>query len=166
MSRASRKGYIGESMVAAWFTARGYYVWRPRTTSRHHTDTGDLHGVPFVVSVKHCARTCLAEWVDELADLVARSTWTTGLLVHKRTKRGQADDWYVTLPLRLMGPFVDAYVACHASSVEPAEELDSPGHRQAHRDGEEQNGGRVTERIPADVKPPRTPTPHRYPRNP
>jgi len=152
VSKASRKGYIGEAMVAAWFIARGYYVWRPRTTSRRRADTGDLHGLPFVVSVKNHARIALAECVDEMADLVIRSGRRTGILVHKRVGRGRAEEWYVTLPLRLMGPFIDAYVAVTPLAVEPLDEPHGPGDGEGEGHGEEGDGGDVPEDTAPRVK--------------
>lgn len=148
MSRASRKGYVAEAMVCAWLTARGYYVWRPRTTSRQRTDTGDVRGLPFVVSIKNHARIHLAEAVDEMADQVIRSRWRTGILVHKRVGRGRAEEWYVTLPLRLMGPFIDAYVAVTPSTVEPPYEPQGPHDEEADGHGEEEDGGDVAEDLP------------------
>jgi hypothetical protein len=155
VSRASRKGYVAEAMVVAWLTARGYYVWRPRTTSRQRTDTGDVRGLPFVVSIKNHARIHLAEAVDEMADQVVRSRWRTGILVHKRVGRGRAEDWYVSLPLRLMGPFIDAYVAVTPLSVEPPDEPQSAHDEQADGDGDEEDGRHVADYAPADMRPSR-----------
>lgn len=151
MSRASRKGYVAEAMVVAWLTARGFYVWRPRTTSRQRTDTGDVRGLPFVVSVKNHARVKLAEAVDEMADMVIRSRFRTGILVHKRVGRGRAEDWYVTLPLRLMGPFIDAYVATTPLSVEPPNEPHGAHDEEADGHRDEEDGRHVAQDAPEHV---------------
>lgn len=111
MSYSSEKGYRAEHAVVEYLSAQlGAEVVRPRTTSITAVDTGDVVGVPFVVSVKNHAATRLSTWVDELTAMVARSKWETGLVVHKRRAKGHPSEWYATTPLGLLLPMIDAYV--------------------------------------------------------
>jgi hypothetical protein len=111
VSYASTKGYTAEHAVVGWYLSHGLYVSRPRTTSHSDTDCGDITGVPWVTSVKNHARIKLADAVDEMSEMVRRSEWETGFVVHKRLRKGKPGDWYVTLTLDLMDPFIHSYLA-------------------------------------------------------
>lgn len=110
MSYNSAKGYAAEHAIEDYFQRHGYNVWRPRTTSRTRTDTGDIRGLPLVLSVKNHARIQLAKCVDEMAAQVERSGWDTGLLIHKRVGKGSPGIWYATTTVDLAGVFIDTYV--------------------------------------------------------
>lgn len=61
-------------------------------------DRGDIAGMPgVVVEVKNCARTDLAGWLDEAVLEQANDGADYGLVWHKRSGRGDAGDWYVTM---------------------------------------------------------------------
>jgi hypothetical protein len=108
VSYESEKGSYAETVVARALAPYGQEVHRPRTTSLRERDTGDVHGLPMVVSVKNRQRMVLSEWVDELGHMVERSRWDTGVVVHKRSGRGQVNDWYVTTSFGLFLPLVEA----------------------------------------------------------
>jgi hypothetical protein len=104
MSYASAKGYRAEADVVAYLNAHGHACWR-----RDHGQ-GDVDGVPFVVSVKDWREMRLAKWIDEMVAMVERSPWDVGAVVHKRARKGDAGEWYATMPVRMWLPQVDAYV--------------------------------------------------------
>jgi hypothetical protein len=104
--------------VVRYLTERGFSVYRPRTTSARNTDTGDVAGVPCVLSVKNWRTLRLAQWVDEMLVMVRRSAWRIGAVVHKRPRKGNARDWYVTLPLEMFVDLLDAYVTKTSTSTE------------------------------------------------
>jgi len=118
MSYASRKGYMAEATVKEYLSDRlGERLTRPRTTSRRGVDTGDLEGLPMVVSCKNHERMRLAEWVDELEAMVGRSPWETGVVVHKRPGRASGAHYYATTSLGLLVPLVAAYRCLNAQAI-------------------------------------------------
>lgn len=125
MSYASDKGYRAEKAVCDYLAGIERNVRRPRLTSYQDTDTGDIAGLPFVVSIKDHARLALADFVDEMTKMVGRSSWATGIVVHKRRGRRDAGDWYVTLPLKLMAPFIRAYMTVVKDYASAIRERDS-----------------------------------------
>lgn len=110
MSYTSKKGYSAEHAVATWLAPYGDDVRRPRTTSYAATDTGDVAGLPLVLSVKNHARDTLAGWVDELSTMVERSPYETGVVIHKRVRVGHPDGWYVTTNGRLFLPLLCGFI--------------------------------------------------------
>lgn len=109
MSANSRLGYTGEAETCRYLSQLAP-VWRPRTTSRTDTDTGDVAGLPLVVSVKNHARLDLAGWVDEVERMVTRSEWNVGVVVHKRRGHAYPGRWYLTTSMDLALPVLAAYV--------------------------------------------------------
>ena len=120
MSYETDKGREAETAVVRYLTEAGFTVYRPRTTSRRDTDTGDITGVPCVLSVKNWRTLRLAQWVDEMLTMVRRSAHHVGAVVHKRARRGNAGEWYVTLPLEMFVPFLEAYVTTSARATPDA----------------------------------------------
>lgn len=113
MSYATAKGYRGEADVRGFFAARGVTLIRPRTTSYAATDIGDLAGLPLVMSVKNHATLNLSGWCDEMAAMVERSPWDTGVVIHKR--RGHPPRrMYVTTTLEYAAPLLMSYEICVA----------------------------------------------------
>jgi len=110
MSTASRKGYGGERGALALLDPLGLQLTRPRTTSYRATDTGDVHGLPFVVSVKNRKTYELSTWVDELTAMVERSGHPTGILVVKRIGRTDPRAWYVVTTGALALPILAGYL--------------------------------------------------------
>ena len=116
MSYQSAKGYRGEHDLELYLCSQGLVCWRPRTTSYRATDIGDLKGQPLVLSVKNHNRLALASAVDEMAAMVERSPWDTGLLLHKRVRKGSPGQWYATTTVDLALPLLDAYIIGKARS--------------------------------------------------
>jgi hypothetical protein len=111
MSYESVKGYAAEHALEQYINDQGFIVWRPRTTSRKSADLGDLIGLPMVLSIKNHARIALATAVDEMQDMAKqRSAWGTGLLLHKRPRKGDPGQWYATTTVEMVMPLVKAYV--------------------------------------------------------
>ena len=108
MSAASRKGYAGEKPVLDLLVAlQMASVYRPRAGT--HRDVGDLGGIPIVVSVKNHRDLRLAEWVDDLEEMVARTAFGTGIVWHKRLRQGNPRRWYVTTSGGLFLPLLGAW---------------------------------------------------------
>jgi hypothetical protein len=114
MSYESKKGYSAEHAVVRELQPIGNRIYRPRTTSYLAVDTGDVHGLPLVISVKNQARLELSTWVDELSAMVDRSIFDTGIVVHKRRGKGRAADWYVTTSLGLYLPVLREWTEARA----------------------------------------------------
>lgn len=109
MSRNSKLGYDAEHAVEAWFRSHiSPDVYRPRAGTIY--DTGDIRGLPFVVSVKNHADLRLADWVGDLAAMCQNAKLSTGVVIHKRRGRGSVDDWYVTTSGALALPLLVSYV--------------------------------------------------------
>lgn len=139
MSTNSRRGYLGEVGALGLCRLIAPNVYRPRTTSYAGVDTGDIHGLPLVVSVKNHSRNNLSAWVDELAAMVTRSPWETGIVIHKRQGRALARDWYVTTQGSLMLPFLAAYVATQSvaeTSIDLSGGITSPVHDRSVHESE------------------------------
>lgn len=105
MSASSRKGYAGERPLEVLLTERGRHVWRPRAGAPH--DTGDLHGVPLVISAKNHARLDLAGWVSDVEAMAVAAGLRSGVVWHKKKGKGNPLDWYVTTSGRLFLPLLD-----------------------------------------------------------
>lgn len=100
MSYASKKGYWAESAVEDYLKEHGW------DCIRKDIGQGDIWGVPFVASVKNCKEMRLAQWTDEMVSMVKRSPWDTGFVVHKRPRKGEAGDWYSTMPFSMLIPLL------------------------------------------------------------
>lgn len=109
MSVQSRKCQESEYAVCAALMPYGTAVFRPRTTSITGRDIGDIHGLPLVVSVKNQKTMALAGWVDEMAAMVRRSPWDTGVVIHKRVRKAGVLQWYATTNVELLLPMLSAY---------------------------------------------------------
>lgn len=111
MSYASQKGYAAEHAVVQVLTAAGNHCYRPRTTSHANADTGDVAGLPLIISIKNHARLDLATWTDELSTMVTRQAqWDAGVVIHKRKGKGQPRDWYVTTTVGLFLPLLAGFI--------------------------------------------------------
>jgi hypothetical protein len=106
-SRSARLGYDGERAVEVFLRNRGYGVDRPR--AGRHEDIGDLAGLPLVVSVKNHAQPRLAEWCNDLEQMIGHSPWETGVVWHKKRGRSDPGLWYVTMTGYDFVPFLASY---------------------------------------------------------
>ena len=76
-----------------------------RRTKTGAKDRGDIsglrhHGARLVIEVKDCARMALGEWVTEAETERGNDDALAGITVHKRVRRGDMGDQYVTMTLR------------------------------------------------------------------
>lgn len=97
-SRSKAKGSSAERAVVEHLRANGF-PYAERRLAGSTKDRGDIAGVPAVViEVKACERTELGAWVDEAVLEQANDGADYGVVLHKRRGRGNAADWYATLP--------------------------------------------------------------------
>jgi hypothetical protein len=105
-----RKGNEGENGALRLLAPLGQRMHRPRTTSHRATDTGDIHGLPLVVSVKNWATVDLPHWLPELEVMVQRSPHNSGVVIAKRRGRANPEDWYVITSGGLALPMLWGYI--------------------------------------------------------
>ena len=101
MSRQRAKGTRAETEVVAALHRAGFTeALRAPLWGAH--DNGDIVGIPAVISVKNQKTMKLAEWVDDCQKMIENAGTDTGFVWHKRTGRGRAEDWYVTMKASTM----------------------------------------------------------------
>lgn len=109
MSYASKKGYTAEHDVLMFLASRfGPELYRPRAGAPN--DRGDILGLPLVVSVKNHSRLELSTWVTDLDAMVSAAHVETGVVWHKRARRGSPAAWYVTTSGAFALPLLASYV--------------------------------------------------------
>lgn len=116
MSAASKKGYEGEKPVLDLLNTHDRLVfgysedpyYRPRAGTPH--DTGDIKGLPYVVSCKNYSVDRLASFVDALPRMCNEAHLHAGVVWHKRVGKGNPLDWYVTTTGGMWLKFHDAYL--------------------------------------------------------
>jgi hypothetical protein len=97
-SRSKAKGSGAERAVVEHLRANGF-PHAERRLAGSAKDRGDIAGVPSVViEVKNCERTALGAWVDEAVLEQANDGADYGVVWHKRRGRGDAGQWYATMP--------------------------------------------------------------------
>ena len=100
MSKQRAKGTALETLVLSEF--RRYYPQAERRALQGANDKGDLllpGETRFIVECKNVARMDLAGWHAEAVAEAANAGVPHGVVVHKRQRRGQAGDQWVTLSL-------------------------------------------------------------------
>ena len=102
MSKAAkRKGSQAERDVVVWLKANGY-PYADRRVAGATLDKGDISGVLGVtIEVKNHRRMDLAGWVGELEVEMKNDNAWTGTVIHKRSGKGNVDDWYCTMPAKI-----------------------------------------------------------------
>lgn len=110
MSYASKKGYRAEHEVLNYLAPLfgDKLLYRPRAGAPD--DSGDITGLPLVVSVKNHSRLALSAWVNDLPAMVAAANVHTGIVWHKRVGKGSPADWYVTTSGVFAVPLLVSYV--------------------------------------------------------
>lgn len=99
MNPSKQKGTAAETAVVGYLQTHGF-PYAERRTLAGSSDRGDIAGIPGVVlEVKNCARMELAGWVDEAATEAGNADVDVYAVVHKRRRKGNPGDWFVTLPL-------------------------------------------------------------------
>lgn len=97
-SRNKAKGSGAERAVVEHLRANGF-PHAERRLAGSSKDRGDIAGVPAVViEVKNCERIDLAGWIDEAIVEQANDGADYGMVWHKRRGRGEAGQWYATMP--------------------------------------------------------------------
>jgi hypothetical protein len=92
------KGSSAERAVVDYLRAHGF-PHAERRLAGSSKDRGDIAGMPgVVVEVKNCERTNLAGWLAEAEVGQANDRADYGVVWHKRRGRGDAGQWYATLP--------------------------------------------------------------------
>jgi Holliday junction resolvase len=100
MSKAKQKGTVAETAVVRYLQDKGIQARRnPLTGSRDEGDILISGNYPVTLEVKNHRTLDLATWVDQ--SIVERYHAQTrfGAVVHKRLRKGDPGDWFVTLPL-------------------------------------------------------------------
>lgn len=96
MSKQRAKGTKAETEVVAALHRAGFTkALRAPLWGAH--DKGDIVGVPAVISVKNHKTMKLAEWVTDCGKMINNSNYEHGAVWHKRTGKGKAEEWYVTM---------------------------------------------------------------------
>ena len=104
MSGASsrRRGHDAERAVVAALKARGVNATTSRNANGGRQEGADIIcDLPVAVEVKSVGQNRLGEWLDQ-ARGQADDCW--GAVVHKRSRKGDAGDWFLTMSL---GDFVE-----------------------------------------------------------
>jgi Holliday junction resolvase len=109
MSKQKQKGTAAETAVLRYLQDKEIMARRlPLTGSK---DQGDIliSGTDnFTLEVKNHKEMRLAEWVDEAITERDNAGTDFGVVVHKRLRKGNPKDWYVTTTLeeftRLISP--------------------------------------------------------------
>lgn len=113
-----RKGNAAEVAVVNALKARGIAATTTRNVRGGSQGGADIAcDLPVAVEVKNCAKVELAAWVDQ-ARSQADDCW--GAVVHKRPRKADAGDWYLTMTL---GDFVEM---CAQITTEPLSDADVP----------------------------------------
>lgn len=100
-SKSKQKGSAAERAVITYLRKVGY-TRAERRLAGDVNDRGDVAGVNDVcIEVKNHARMELGQWVEELIVEVENAKAKTGAVIHKRKGKGNAKDWYATMPVWL-----------------------------------------------------------------
>lgn len=105
MSKSKQKGTSFERMVADGLSAHFDDGRIDRAPLRGTSDRGDIAGLrsPFgkvAVECKNVAKLNLAGWVDEAETERGNLDAVAGVVIHKRPRKGQFLDQYVTMSVR------------------------------------------------------------------
>jgi hypothetical protein len=101
MSNAAKaKGSKAERDVVKYLLTWFPYVERRLAGATE--DKGDIAGVNGVcIEIKDHAKMALAGWVEEMILETKHAKAWTGVVIHKRKGKGDAGDWYATLPVSM-----------------------------------------------------------------
>jgi hypothetical protein len=95
MSASRAKGTAAETAVVRFLQANGYPSAERRALAGVN-DRGDVAGIPgLVIEVKAEKRLELARYVDEA--LTEAGLDDLGIVWHKRVRRGNPGEWYVSM---------------------------------------------------------------------
>lgn len=106
LSASRQKGTRAETAVVDYLKASGF-PYAERRALHGNTDKGDIAGIPgVVIEVKNCETTALAAWVDEARTEAANAGCDVFMVVHKRRRKSDPGEWYVTLPLSVAAELI------------------------------------------------------------
>jgi Holliday junction resolvase len=95
------KGSSAERDVVNWLKINGF-PYAERRIAGAHLDKGDIAGVNgVVIEVKNHKRIDLSAWVKELEVEIKNDKAWTGAVIHKRERKGDVGEWYVTMPAKI-----------------------------------------------------------------
>jgi hypothetical protein len=94
------KGSSAERDVVNWL--KKWFPYAERRIAGAHLDKGDIAGVNgVVIEVKNHRKLDLSAWVKELEVEIQNDKAWTGVVIHKRTGKGDVGEWYATMPAKL-----------------------------------------------------------------
>lgn len=97
MSRSKAKGTAWETRIVHALRVAGFSQAERRSLNGV-SDRGDIAGViGLVVEAKNCARTELAQWVDEAETEAVNDGARYGVVWHHRRGRAAPEDGFVTM---------------------------------------------------------------------
>ncbi len=104
-NRSKATGTEAESAVRDYLRANGY-PYADRLTLHGSADIGDIRlgdGIPVTVEVKggQKAVSALGSHVDELDVEMANAKAETGVVIAKRSRKGNVGDWFAVMPVDL-----------------------------------------------------------------
>lgn len=96
---AKAKGSKAERDVVAYLIENGF-PYAERRLAGAQEDKGDIAGVNGVcIEVKDHKTMALSTWVEEMLLETKHAKAWTGVVWHKRKGKGNAGDWYATMPV-------------------------------------------------------------------
>lgn len=105
MSKSKQKGTTFERLIADGFAAALEDDRIDRAPLRGTGDRGDIANVrtpngKLAIECKNVAKTNLAGWVTEAQQEAGNADAAAGIVIHKRARKGQFIDQYVTMTVR------------------------------------------------------------------
>lgn len=100
LSKLKSKGTSFETLVTEYLCSEGLDAYRQPLSGVN--DKGDIHihGWPdFVIEAKNHKRMELSQWITEAETEKVNANRELGIVVHKRLRKGQPQDQYVTMTL-------------------------------------------------------------------
>ena len=99
-SAAKAKGSGAERDVVKYL--KEWFPYVDRRLAGATLDKGDISGIPGVtIEIKNHATMKLSEWVEELIVEMANDKAWTGVVIHKRERKGDVGEWYATMPAKI-----------------------------------------------------------------
>jgi hypothetical protein len=100
VSKQKQKGTLAETAIVRYLQENNINARRnPLTGSRDEGDILISGPKTFTLEVKNHRTMDLAQWVDQAMTEKANANTDFGVVVHKRLRKGDPKDWYVTLTL-------------------------------------------------------------------
>jgi len=96
-NRSKAKGTAGETAIVNYLLEEGLHAYRKVLSGS--LDKGDISVLEGRVTIeaKNASTTKLSEYVDEATTEALNAKSDFGVAWHKRTRKGNPKDWYVTM---------------------------------------------------------------------